>query len=238
MRKITLHPFLLAAFLALQGAFWWHTHALRPALEIVPRPPGPAAVAALSLGDRQFLFRALALRLQHAGDTFGRNSPLKNYDYAALRDWFLLLDTLDGVSDLAPTLAAYYYSQTPKTDDIRYMTDYLQRHSMRDTERNWWWLTQAAYLANHKLGDKELALDIAEPLPRIKAAPVWARQIPAFIHEQRGEVAEALAIMDGIKQSAGADELSERELRFMRYFVEERLGSLERQIKRQEEQAP
>lgn len=223
-----LPPLLLIFFLVLQGGFWWHAHNLRPALNILPEVPGAAMVEALSLGDRQFLFRALALRLQHAGDTFGRFSPLRDYDYSRLFDWLTLLDTIDNTSDLMPTLAAYYYAQTQKTGDIRYIVEYLSAHAMHDPEKKWWWLVQAVYLANHKLHDKALALRVAAPLPKIAAAPVWARQMPAFIHEQRGEVTEALAIMEGIRKDA--DNLSDRELRFMRYFVEERLGNLERKL--------
>ncbi len=232
MRRSLLFSGLLLVFLTMQVGFWWRTHDIRPVLEIVPDVPGKAAVKLLSFGDPQFLFRLLAMRMQQAGDSFGRNSPLRRYDYSKLYDWFMLLDELDNVSDLVPTLAAYYYSQTPRTNDIRYMVDYIYQHSLRHPESKWWWLVQATYLANHKLGDKALALKVATPLADIKTAPVWARQVPAFIHEQRGEVADALMIMEGIKQSA--DNLSEGELRFMRYFVDRRLAALEEQIKKAE----
>mgnify|MGYP005726842409 CR=1 FL=1 len=231
MGRAALFPFLLLVFLTVQISFWWQVRHVRPVLEILPAPPTEAVANAMALGDTQFLFRALAIRLQHAGDTFGRISPLKHYDYETLSGWFALLDGMDRTSDLMPTLAAYYYSQTQKTEDVRYMVDYLHAHAMKAPEDKWWWLVQAAYLANHRMGDKALALQVTQPLLEIESAPLWARQMPAFIPEQRGEVAEALAIMEGIRQNV--DTLRQDELNFMRYFIEERLGALEKQLEEQ-----
>lgn len=215
----------LALFLTLQLTFWAKTRDIMPSMDIVPDVPGRESVKALSFGDEQFYFRMLALELQNAGDTYGRFTALKLYDYNKLSHWFTLLDELDNQSDLVPSMAAYYYSQTQYTPDVRYVIDYLYRHAADRPEQKWWWLVQAVYLANHKLNDKDLALKVAQPLTRAQSIPIWAQQMPAFIHEQRGEMEEALAIMEGIK--ANLKNIPQGELNFMKYFIEERLHALD-----------
>ena len=219
---------VLLLFLGLQGSFWHHTRDIRPEMGIVPDVPGETAVRALSFGDTQFLFRLLALNLQNAGDTFGRFTALYKYDFEKLSQWFSLLDTLDDRSDFIPTIASYYFSQTQYTPDIRYVVDYLYAHSAHRAHLKWWWLVQAVYLANHKLEDKDLALKAAAPLQQAEGVPVWVRQMPAFLHEQRGEFDAALAIMQNLQ--ANAENLSAGELNFINYFIRERLGALEAAI--------
>lgn len=215
----------LAVFFLLQLGFWWHTRAILPEMDIVPDVPGKEEVSVLSFGDEQFYFRIMALRIQNAGDTFGRFTALYKYDYATLSRWFSLLSGLDRESDLIPALASYYFSQTQFRPDVRYIVDYLYDYAAARPEKKWWWLTQAVYLANHKLEDRDLALKIAGPLTRARNIPVWAQQMPAFIHEQRGELEEALAIMEAIGHDIDAMEPAER--LYINRFIEERTRRLE-----------
>lgn len=214
---------LLACLLFAQLLFWNETRNILPDMAIVPDVPAKDTVKALSLGDEQFYFRILALDIQNAGDTYGRFTPLKNYDYDKLSKWFYLLDTLDARSDYIPSLATYYYSQTQNTPDVRYIVDYLYAHSIHDVQHKWWWLLQAMYLANHKLEDKDLALKVGEPLIDAQGIPLWVRQFPAFIHEQKGEPEQALYVMQHVLESAGKKTLTREEFNFMKYFIEERL---------------
>ena len=184
--------------------------------------------------DEQFFFRVLALNIQNAGDTYGRFTALNKYDFKKLYAWFKLLDEMDNTSNMLPSLATYYYSQTQHVPDVRYMVDYLYEHSSWRPEVKWWWLVQATYLANHKLKDKELALKVAQPLVNARTIPIWAQQMPAFIHEQRGEMDEALAIMENIQKDL--KDIPQGELNFMKYFVEERLQKLEDIEKKQKEE--
>lgn len=209
---------------ACQGAFWYHTHDALPEMGIVPDVPGRETVQALSLGDSQAFFRLLGLRIQNAGDTFGRFTPLREYDYNKLYHWFRLLDTLDHRSHYIPSMATYYFSQSQNREDVRYIIDYLLEHTEGRVEEKWWWLVQAIYLANHKLEDEQLALTIARRLEGDHKIPLWARQMPAFVLEKQGEFDAALKIIEHIIQSE--EEIKQGELNFMRYFVEERLGKL------------
>lgn len=219
------YPLLLALLALGQAAFWNATRHQTPDMTIVPTPPGQEALDVLSFGDQEFLFRSMAFLLGNAGDTFGRVTPLYKYDLSKVQRWFTLLDRYNHDSNLLPTLAAYYYSQTQRRQDARHMVMYLKTHAERDIARKWWWLVQASYIAMHRLEDSDLALELALPLATAADVPVGMRQYPAFIHEQRGEFDDALFIMQTIQNTTR--NIPEDELRFMRYFVEERLNRLE-----------
>ena len=207
-----------------QVAFAWNVKDIRPELGYVPTPPSAEFIDGLALGDRQFLFRILALTIQNSGDTFGRFSPLKLYNYEDLRSWLYLQDILDPKSDYMPSLAAYYFSQTQTVADISYLVDYLYDHAKQDVTNKWWWLMQTIYLANHKLKNPDLALEVAKPL-RNSELPVMAQQLLAIVHEQRGEIDQAFDIIKEIQRNV--EDIPDKELRYMNYFAEERLKRLE-----------
>ena len=213
-------------FLAMQVVLWTQTRHYKPNLAIVPDVPSQLSIKAISLGDEQFYFRTLAFKLQNAGDTFGRFTALREYDYNKLYHWFKLLDTLDSRSHFVPSLAGYYYSQTQNTPDVKYVVQYLEENAEKDLYNKWWWMGQAVYLANNKLKDKELALKLSYKLaatPR-DDVPMWVKQMPAFIHEQRGEEEQALHIIGDILNNV--DNIDQGELNFMSYFVTKRLKQL------------
>lgn len=225
-RPVLLLSVLFALTLALQGAFWWQTHRIRPYMEVVPASPGRAAMRALSFGDDEAAFRVVAINLQNFGDTFGRFTPLYRYDYARLYDWLSLADSLNKQSDFFPTLTGYYFSQTQYKPDIEFLVTFLREHAAGQEKKKYWWLAQAAYLANHILGQKELALDIARPLSDMQDIPFWARQLPAFIYEDLGEMEAAAKIILEVQKHA--EEIPPGELNYMRYFVEERIHALDK----------
>lgn len=220
-----LYPLLLVALVLLQGAFWQHTHTKLPDMTIVPTPPGKPALDVLSFGDSEFLFRSMAFVMGNAGDTFGRTTPLYKYDMAKVQQWFTLLDNYNAASNLLPSLAAYYYSQTQNRRDVRYMVTYLKDHALRDVSSKWWWLVQATYLAMHRVDDTALALEVSTPLAHAKGVPVAMQQLPAIVHEKRGEFGDALFIMEGLLNST--QDIPEQELRYMNYFIEERIQKLD-----------
>ncbi len=213
-------------FLNIQFLFWIETKPHKPRMEVVPAVPGELAVKALSFGDNEVFFRLLGLHLQNFGDTFGRFTALRDYNFERLAGWFGLMDTLNDKSDYIPSLASYYFSQTQNVEDTIHVVNYLRAHSQHRINQKWWWQAQAVYLANHKLQDDELALQLAKPLVYAEDVPLWVNQLPAFIYEKRGEFADALAIMEHVK--ANAKDIKPGELYFIEHFVNERLGALER----------
>lgn len=216
---------IFAVLLAAQGAFWHYTSAIRPEMGIVADVPGERAVKALSLGDDEAFFRLLALNIQNSGDTFGRFTALYKYDFNKLYHWFHLLDGLNRESSYLPAMASYYFSQTQNPSDVRYIIDYLDEYADGRVKEKWWWLVQATYLASHKLQNMDRALAISRKLEGVRGIPIWAQQMSAFIHEQRGEFGEALVIIEDILKHP--EDFTEGELNFMRYFVGERLNKLE-----------
>lgn len=221
---------IFAVLLGLQAAYWWYARPYKPDLSIVPNVPNVEAVKAISMGDEEFYFRLLALILQNSGDTFGRSTPLKNYDFTKLSKWFALLDKLDDHSNMIPSMAAYYFSQSQNVQDSRYIVDYLYAHASRDVEHKWWWLVQAIYISMHKLNDMELTLKVAQPLLNADV-PAWAQQMLAVVYEKRGEMDDALRIMEAIRDHA--KQITDADLRYMKYFVEERIKKLDEMQKNQ-----
>ena len=125
-----------------------------------------------------------------------------------------------------PSLAGYYFSQTQNKPDVKYVVQYLDEHASRDLYEKWWWMGQAVYLSNHILKDKDWALELAYKLSKTPRndIPLWVKQMPAFIHEQKGEEEEALIIIKDIMDNV--DELDQGELNFMHYFVKDRLNKI------------
>ncbi len=216
---------ILILALAAQGTFWYKTRDILPEMAIVPDVPGEATVKALSLGDEEAFFRLLALNVQNAGDTFGRFTALYKYDFNRLYHWFTLLDTLDHTSNYVPSMATYYFSQTQHRPDVKYIVDYLENHAKGHVKDKWWWVVQAIYLSTHKLNDKDRAMELANMLKDQREIPIWAQQMPAFVHEQRGEMEEASVIIESILNSE--QELKQGELNFMYLFLKERTEKLE-----------
>lgn len=226
--KIFLWFFI--AFFGLQIFFWQKTESIKPPLELVPPAPSKYLVAAASLGDKEFLFRVMATRLQNSGDVFAGFVALKRYDYSRIYQWLKALDELNDRSHFAPSLAAYIYSQTQKHEDSRYIVDYLDEHSSKDIDHNWWWLFQAVYIARNNMGDINRALELAQKLSQNNApnAPIWTKQMPAFIYEEMGDGCMSFRVIQKIlnESESGIRQVDSEELNFMRYFIRERLRKL------------
>lgn len=219
---------LLLLFVCFQLGFWSQAKDIKPDLTIVPDVPGRTAVRALAFGDNQFFFRSLAFMLQNAGDTYGRFTALRYYDMNKLYHWFGLLDDLDARSNMIPSLATYYFAQTQNKPDVRYIVDYLYAHATRDIAHKWWWLLQSIYLSMYKLKDMDLALKVAKPMVN-PDVPAFAQHMAAVVYEKRGEMEDALHVMELIKDNA--KHITDADLRYMTYFVLERLDTLEQSRK-------
>ena len=215
---------IFALFFAGQGAFWYHTHVIMPEMGIVPSVPGERTAHALAFGDDEAFFRLLALNIQNSGDTFGRFTALYKYDFSKLYQWFHLLDTFNNQSNYLPSMASYYFSQTQNPSDVKYLVNYLDEYTDGRPKEKWWWVVQASYLATHKLNDSARALELANKLQNVRGIPIWAQQLSAFVHEQRGEFGDALSIIENVMKHP--EDYSQGELNFMKYFVDERLHRL------------
>ena len=209
--------------LSLQAAFWWQTRDLRAGWEGVPPAPSTEVAKALAMGDGQFLYRAATFVLQNMGDEGGDVTPLRDYDYQRLGQWFSLLDRFDPISEYLPVLVGYYYSQSQERNDVRVVISFLAHIAIRDPGRNWRWMAHAIYLARHRVKDMNLALSLAYRMAAFDSPeiPIWAKQMPAFVLAEVGEKEAARDLMEAILDSQ--TDLDAEEIDFMRNFISTRL---------------
>lgn len=197
----------------------------------VPPVPSEAGILMRGLSDAQFSHRSSALTLQTLGDSGGKITPLKDYDYNKLRSWFFRLHGLDPASDHMPMVAAYYFGATRVPGDVRMVIDYLAMAGGIPVGDKWRWLAQAVYLAQHRLHDLDLALDLAYRLSRIPGdLPMWARQMPAFVLKEKGEREAARLILENL--IATQSNLDPKEVNFMRAYLVEQLGFSSDEVER------
>ena len=227
---IFLYFFLL--ILLFQIIFWSKTENIKPKFNILPNAPSHNLIKIISFGDNEFLFRILALRIQNAGDIFGGFSSLNNYDYSLLYQWLKILDSLNSKSNLTPSFASYYFGHTSSKEKAIYIAKYLEEHSVKNINEKWWWMFQAIYIATNSLQNKELALKFAYELSKANSgAPLWTKQMPAFINLKYGNRCAAFKIISNIitESNAAGTKIKAKELNFMRYFINERLSEFEKQ---------
>ena len=215
---------LVLAALAAHAALAVQDHGLQAGWPGVPSPPPAALAPLLTLGDGQLFYRAASFGLQNMGDGGGRTTPLAAYDYGRLDRWFHLLDRLDPAAHYVPTLAGWYFGQTPEPADLRRIVAYLSAIGARDPAHNWRWLAQAVYLARHRLHDVPLALEIARHLAGLAGneAPLWVRQMPAFVLSEVGEREAARDLLATIL--ATDPNLPDDERVFMRRLIDQQLS--------------
>ena len=213
--------------------FWKIAEKYRVNYDIVPPAPSRHFTKAVSFGDEEFLFRILASRLQNSGDVFAGFVSLKKYEYSRIYDWMTTLDKLNSESKIVPSLASYYYSQSSNPEHINYILKYLDEHSSADIDKNWWWLFQATFIAKKDLNDLDKALYFAEKLAKneAKEAPLWTKQMSAFIGEKKVDGCMAFKVIKNLidVSEAGKRQISAEEMNFMRHFINNRLSKLKKQ---------
>lgn len=184
---------LLGALLLAQIAVAWLLYGTRAHWQILPPAPSERTLSALAFGDREFLYRALAMQLQNFGDTGGRLTPLRNYDMRTVVAWLRALDSLDFHADHHVTLAARYFSQTQDVPQVRHLVQYLMEHIARDPAAKVHWFAEALHMARVRLNDDVLVLALADQLAQydFPTMSLIAHQLPAAIYERMGDFSRA-----------------------------------------------
>ncbi|MCE9508033.1 MAG: hypothetical protein K8R48_06950 [Alphaproteobacteria bacterium] len=213
--------------LSLNLAFWGISREVYSKWEGVPPVPSRRGAVTMSLGDAEFSYRFLAITLQNLGDVGRDVTPLKNYDYEKLGKWFFLLHALDPASNHVPLIAAYYFGGTRVPKDVAVVVSYLSTVGQIPAGEKWRWLAHAAYLAQHRMNNPDLALKFAYKLVRMNRdegveMPQWARQMPAFILKNRGDKQAAKELMENMLVSDRAT--APEEINFMKSFLIDQLG--------------
>jgi hypothetical protein len=122
-------------------------------------------------------------------------------------------------------LAAYYFGATRVSKDLGVIVDYLATIGQRPEEGKWWWLAQAAFIAQHRMYDFDLALSLAYKvvqLPDSDNLPQWARQMPAFVLARKGDKESARLLMEEMLLTQ--KNLSREEINNAKFFLINTLG--------------
>jgi hypothetical protein len=215
---------LLFVAVVLNAGLWLGSRHLQARWLNVPPVPSAQGLKAGSLGDPQFTYRNSALMIQNLGDTGGRTTPLRDYDYERLSRWFHVVYALDNRSSVIPFLAAYYFSAVQDKTKLRPLVEFLELTGERDDVKSWRWLAQAVFLARYELGDLDYALKIAHKLSAANNPdlPIWARQMPAMIMATKGDKTAAYAIMVETLRTQ-SDSLHPNEVNFMVHYICEQI---------------
>ena len=236
LKNISITSKYLSIFIVLlvvQIVFWSKYVSIKAELEVVSTPPNEKTMEAFSFGDKEYYFRLKSFQVQNMGDTFGRFTSLKKYDYKKLYAWFIELEKLNYNSNYLPSLMAYYFSQTPIVEDKSYVVDFLTQHALKQPEKKWWWLYQASYIANYEVKNKDLAVELALKLKEVapQSAPLWAKQTAGMFLAQKGNGCEAVRVISEImneleNNTVKSIEEKEKEVNYMRFFLDKEVKKL------------
>ena len=217
-QRLTIYA-LFALSLALNTLLWAHARPIKARWLNVPPPPSREGVAFSGLGDKALAYRSIGLMLQNLGDTGGRVTGLKAYNYDNLVKWFYLADYLDPHSDFVPYLAAFYFGAVDDPKKLEPLVDYLHFAGNRSEGKKWVWLGHAVYLARFQLKDQDKAYKMAVEMASLPGKlPAWTKEMPAFIMNVKGEKQAAYDIMVEILRS-NAKEMDPIEVNFMRDYI-------------------
>ncbi len=213
-RRVVSGPGVALTLLAAtHGAFAWTSRELRADFTAISPPPTLAARDALAFGDHQFVYRIWAFQLQNAGDSGGRVTRMGDYNYDYVIGWLDALRELDPRAQHHVFLAARYFSQTPNPSDIRRVIGFIVRDAEAQPNLKWYWLTQATTIAETRLRDLPLALEISQKAARFDFpdVPNWVRVFPAVLLEKMGRYPDARAVIADVQlRKGGTLRLDER----------------------------
>jgi hypothetical protein len=229
--KIILILFIFAVIF--QILFALKIDYIKPKYDLMKNAPNKKFVDIAALGDRQFIYRLLAFRMQNSGDVFAGFPPLKYYNYKNLYNWMMLLDKYDSKSNVIVHIASNYYAMNQNKKELIYIIDYIRQHANKDYKNKWLWLVQAIMIAKKDYNDNNLALEIANELADNSTdnMPIWTKQFPAFIYEDMGKSCMAFFVIENIINNYEAKDktISDFEMQFMKHFISKRLDKLKKE---------
>lgn len=230
----------LAVIVMLNGALWFSVRHTQAQWGNVPPVPSHFSATLPALGDKQYAYRLLATFMQNLGDSGGRTTSLKDYNYERLGDWFMLGHSLDPYSNTLPSLAGYVFGGSQNPALLAPIVDYLEVAGAVMKPQKWRWWMQAIFLARHKMEDMERALNIADKLANRdeEGLPAFTRQMKAFILNNQGEKEAALTLMINLLKSEG-ENLHPAEVNAIKFYIcEQILSDVERKTHELCEQVP
>ena len=218
---------LLAAALAAQIGWRAAGHTSAPAANDLPPAPSAAALRLASLGETAALARIAMLWLQAFDSRSDNAIPYQQLDYARLIAWLEAILAADPRSGYPLFAAARVYAENADARKARQMFDFIEAQFLRDPNRRWAALAQAALLAKHRLNDLPLARRYAAEIQRLTTDPTipsWAQQMEIFILEDMNELEAAKVMLGGLLATGRIRDPEERR------FLQGRLEEIERRL--------
>lgn len=206
--------------LAVHVLFSASVRPLRGAVETVPPVPTFRSSSIQFLGDKEFAYRVYGTMIQNFGETGGRHTALKDYNFERLSRWFFLQNKLDSRSHFTPFVAAYLFGASQDVSKLSPIIDYLEVVGNSNQGEDWRWLAQATYLARFRMEDYDRALSLAYKLSALDNPdmPVWAKQMPALIQIQMDEKEAAYKFMVGMLRD-GQEGMHPNEINYIVYTI-------------------
>jgi hypothetical protein len=187
-------------------------------------PPSIPALKVLAFGEPEIAARLMMLWLQAQDYQPGVSIAFRELDYAVVEAWLDRMLVLDPDFDYALLAAGRLYGEVNDAPRQRRMIAFVERAFRQSPATRWRPMAHAVYLAQHRLHDLDLALELARGLaaaPADPAIPNWARQMHIFVLEKMGELETAKILLGGLLDSGQIVDQHER------YFLSERLRELE-----------
>ena len=218
---------LVALPLVLVLQLAWHAFEPGPAARAreLPVPPPVTVLRLAALGEPEVLALGGVLWLQFFDQQPGYSVPYRELDYRRARGWLERWLSLAPRSEYPLLLAVRVYGQVADPARQRIMLEFARRAFVEQPATRWRWLAEASILAEHRLGDRRLALQLARTLTahtRPGQVPHWARDLQILLLEDIGEYEAAKALVGGLLAAGEIED--EHEIR----FLQRRLERLER----------
>ena len=164
------------------------------------------------MGSEKLLSYLLVMRLQLHDNQAGKHVRYSRLDYERLVDWLDQIHRLNTQSEYTMLLASRVYSQTRDRDRLRIILEFIDRTFMQNPQLHWRRLAEASVIAKHKLGDLQLALQMAEKLssqPASVEMPRWARDMQFILLGDMNEFETAITIIVALLQSEAVNDPDE-----------------------------
>jgi hypothetical protein len=220
----------LPVLLALYIGWGLQRDAVQAQAEALPAPPGINELRLFSLGEPVALGKLLMLYIQAFDYRAGSDVPYRKLDYTRLIEWLDRILALDPRGQYPLMSASRLYAEVPDAQRSRLMLDFIYRQYLRDPNRRWPWMAHATLIAKHRLHDLPLALEYATALQTHTTtpdAPLWVKQMRAFILEDMNELEAARIVIGGILDSGQVKDERDYQL------LHRRLDALESKMKAQ-----
>lgn len=215
------------AGLALQIAWGTLQPAPRTTAEDLPQPPSRQLLRLAALGEPIAAAKLAMLYIQAFDYRAGSRVPYRKLDYDVLIGWLERILDLDPAGQYPLWSAARLYAEVPDPVRQRKMLDFIYREYLADPNRRWPWLAHATVIAKHQLKDLPLARRYAAALQQHTTdpdAPLWVKQMEAFILADMGELELARIMIGGLIASGQVKDRRDAEL------LEQRLKEIEARL--------